>query len=67
MHGQSRFPKGVPWVRYHGNYKGLRIDLVWPGKDPVLGKFWLMCHLVVEMLIRASNFDYYTLGRFPAS
>jgi hypothetical protein len=50
---QSRFPKGAPWVRYHGNYKGLHIDLVWPGKDPVFGKFWFMlCYhqLVVEML-----------------
>jgi 5'-methylthioadenosine nucleosidase len=34
---QSTFPKGAPWVRYHGNYKGIHIDLVWPGKDPVLG------------------------------
>ncbi|TVU13038.1 hypothetical protein EJB05_46712 [Eragrostis curvula] len=32
-----RFPKGAPWVRYHGNYKGLHIDLVWPGKDTALG------------------------------
>ncbi|KAL6861653.1 hypothetical protein ACP4OV_017353 [Aristida adscensionis] len=35
--GESPFPKGAPWVRYHGNYKGLHIDLVWPGKDPALG------------------------------
>ncbi|GJN01125.1 hypothetical protein PR202_ga18364 [Eleusine coracana subsp. coracana] len=34
---ESTFPKGAPWIRYHGNYKGLHIDLVWPGKDPVLG------------------------------
>uniref|UniRef100_A0A0D9WKZ4 TF-B3 domain-containing protein n=1 Tax=Leersia perrieri TaxID=77586 RepID=A0A0D9WKZ4_9ORYZ len=34
---ESIFPKGAPWIRYHGNYKGLHIDLVWPGKDPVLG------------------------------
>lgn len=33
----SVFPKGVPWVRYHGTYKGLHIDLVWPGKDIILG------------------------------
>ncbi|XP_072993696.1 5'-methylthioadenosine/S-adenosylhomocysteine nucleosidase-like [Typha latifolia] len=31
------FPQKVPWVRYHGTYKDLHIDLVWPGKDPVLG------------------------------
>ncbi|KAL5224424.1 hypothetical protein ABZP36_011063 [Zizania latifolia] len=34
---ESIFPKGAPWIRYHGEYKGLHIDLVWPGKDPVLG------------------------------
>ncbi|KAJ8767574.1 hypothetical protein K2173_017918 [Erythroxylum novogranatense] len=33
----SLFPSGVPWVRYHGTYKDLQIDLVWPGKDPTLG------------------------------
>lgn len=33
----SLFPKGVPWVRYHGKYKDLYINLVWPGKDPSLG------------------------------
>ncbi|XP_020706115.1 5'-methylthioadenosine/S-adenosylhomocysteine nucleosidase 1 isoform X2 [Dendrobium catenatum] len=31
------FPKGVPWVRYHGKYKDLNINLVWPGKDLLLG------------------------------
>ncbi|KAJ6824676.1 putative 5'-methylthioadenosine/S-adenosylhomocysteine nucleosidase 2 [Iris pallida] len=34
---ESLFPKGVPWVRYHGTYKDLHINLVWPGKDPSLG------------------------------
>ncbi|ONH92162.1 hypothetical protein PRUPE_8G159400 [Prunus persica] len=33
----SVFPKGVPWVRYHGFYKDLHINLVWPGKDSSLG------------------------------
>ncbi|XP_031393465.1 5'-methylthioadenosine/S-adenosylhomocysteine nucleosidase 2-like [Punica granatum] len=33
----SLFPKGVPWVRYHGIYKDLNINLIWPGKDPTLG------------------------------
>ncbi|XP_058190809.1 5'-methylthioadenosine nucleosidase-like isoform X4 [Rhododendron vialii] len=33
----SMFPKGVPWVRYHGTYKELDISIVWPGKDTVLG------------------------------
>ncbi|KAG6762945.1 hypothetical protein POTOM_033472 [Populus tomentosa] len=33
----SVFPKGVPWVRYHGVYKDLHINLVWPGKDSTLG------------------------------
>uniref|UniRef100_A0A7N0T8R8 Nucleoside phosphorylase domain-containing protein n=1 Tax=Kalanchoe fedtschenkoi TaxID=63787 RepID=A0A7N0T8R8_KALFE len=33
----SVFPKGVPWVRYHGTYKDLTIDLIRPGKDPNLG------------------------------
>ncbi|XP_068645995.1 5'-methylthioadenosine/S-adenosylhomocysteine nucleosidase-like [Aristolochia californica] len=31
------FPKGVPWVRYHGMYKDLQINIIWPGKDAVLG------------------------------
>ncbi|PKA66239.1 5'-methylthioadenosine/S-adenosylhomocysteine nucleosidase 1 [Apostasia shenzhenica] len=34
---RSLFPKGVPWVRYHGKYKNLSINLVWPGKDVILG------------------------------
>ncbi|KAJ8765135.1 hypothetical protein K2173_010624 [Erythroxylum novogranatense] len=33
----SVFTSGVPWVRYHGTYKELQINLVWPGKDPTLG------------------------------
>ncbi|XP_038984857.1 5'-methylthioadenosine/S-adenosylhomocysteine nucleosidase-like isoform X11 [Phoenix dactylifera] len=32
----SLFPKGVPWVRYHGIYKELHINLVWTGKDSIL-------------------------------
>ncbi|GAB4838467.1 5'-methylthioadenosine/S-adenosylhomocysteine nucleosidase [Ancistrocladus abbreviatus] len=31
---ESVFPKGVPWVRYHGFYKDLHINIIWPGKDP---------------------------------
>ncbi|OMO92885.1 hypothetical protein COLO4_17245 [Corchorus olitorius] len=33
----SPFPKGVPWVHYHGTYKDLTLNLVWPGKDSALG------------------------------
>ncbi|KAF1002359.1 5'-methylthioadenosine/S-adenosylhomocysteine nucleosidase-like [Apium graveolens] len=33
----SLFPVGVPWVRYHGTYRGLHINIVLPGKHPVLG------------------------------
>ncbi|KAJ8631546.1 hypothetical protein MRB53_024869 [Persea americana] len=33
----SVFPKGVPWVRYHGIYKDLKINIIWPGKDQSLG------------------------------
>ncbi|XP_047252565.1 5'-methylthioadenosine/S-adenosylhomocysteine nucleosidase-like [Capsicum annuum] len=33
----SVFPKGVPWVRFYGNYKGFAINIVCPGKDPALG------------------------------
>ncbi|XP_071715766.1 5'-methylthioadenosine/S-adenosylhomocysteine nucleosidase-like [Rutidosis leptorrhynchoides] len=33
----SLFPIGTPWVRYHGTYKGLNINIIWPGKDAVLG------------------------------
>ncbi|KAJ1415958.1 Nucleoside phosphorylase domain [Sesbania bispinosa] len=28
------FPEGVPWVRYHGTYEDLNMNLIWPGKDP---------------------------------
>ncbi|XP_038984855.1 5'-methylthioadenosine/S-adenosylhomocysteine nucleosidase-like isoform X9 [Phoenix dactylifera] len=35
----SLFPKGVPWVRYHGIYKELHINLVWTGKDSILVEF----------------------------
>ncbi|RVW93315.1 5'-methylthioadenosine/S-adenosylhomocysteine nucleosidase 1 [Vitis vinifera] len=35
----SVFPRGVPWVRYHGIYKDLHISIIWPGKDLVLGKY----------------------------
>ncbi|KAF6161975.1 hypothetical protein GIB67_020031 [Kingdonia uniflora] len=31
------FPKGVPWVRYHGIYKDLKVNIIWPGKDLALG------------------------------
>lgn len=31
------FPKGVPWVRYYGNYRDLNINIVCPGKDSALG------------------------------
>ncbi|KAJ3672610.1 hypothetical protein LUZ60_007331 [Juncus effusus] len=34
---ESLFPKGVPWVRYHGKYKDLYINLVRPGKDSSFG------------------------------
>ncbi|XP_015062454.1 5'-methylthioadenosine/S-adenosylhomocysteine nucleosidase 2 isoform X1 [Solanum pennellii] len=33
----SVFPKGVPWVRFYGKYKGLTVNIVCPGKDPSLG------------------------------
>lgn len=32
----SPFPKGAPWVRYHGTYKGLNVNIIWPGKDATL-------------------------------
>ncbi|CAN6463526.1 unnamed protein product [Victoria cruziana] len=31
------FPHGVPWVRYVGSYKDLKINLIWPGKDTLFG------------------------------
>ncbi|TYH85579.1 hypothetical protein ES332_D02G277700v1 [Gossypium tomentosum] len=33
----SSFPKGVPWIHYHGAYKDIIINLVWPGKDLTFG------------------------------
>lgn len=32
----SVFPEGVPWVRYHGTYKDLHLNIIWPGKDTSL-------------------------------
>lgn len=40
-----RFPHGVPWVRYVGSYKDLKINLVWPGKDTLFGKILLHSYL----------------------
>ncbi|KAJ4716716.1 5'-methylthioadenosine/S-adenosylhomocysteine nucleosidase [Melia azedarach] len=34
---ESVFPEGVPWIRYHGTYKDLQINIIWPGKDATLG------------------------------
>ncbi|PWA65715.1 nucleoside phosphorylase [Artemisia annua] len=31
------FPISVPWIRYHGYYKDLSINLIYPGKDRDLG------------------------------
>lgn len=33
----SPFPKCVPWIRYHGKYKDLEINIVIPGKDAMFG------------------------------
>ncbi|XP_047322716.1 5'-methylthioadenosine/S-adenosylhomocysteine nucleosidase-like [Impatiens glandulifera] len=33
----SLFPEGVSWVRYHGTYKNLNVNVIWPGKDANLG------------------------------
>ncbi|KAI3728906.1 hypothetical protein L6452_17551 [Arctium lappa] len=33
----SPFPKGTPWVRYYGSYRGLNVNILWPGKDAALG------------------------------
>ncbi|CAK9142894.1 unnamed protein product [Ilex paraguariensis] len=33
----SVFPEGVPWVRYHGTYKDLNLNIIWPGKDRAFG------------------------------
>lgn len=33
----SPFPKGVPWIRYHGKYKDLQISIVTAGKDAIFG------------------------------
>ncbi|EPS67221.1 hypothetical protein M569_07553, partial [Genlisea aurea] len=36
-HDDYVFPKGVPWLWYYGDYKGLKINIVCPGKDKKLG------------------------------
>lgn len=33
----SLFPKGVPWIRYHGSHEGLNINVVVPGKCLIFG------------------------------
>ncbi|KAM7264743.1 hypothetical protein ACFE04_002426 [Oxalis oulophora] len=33
----SQFPKGVPWIRYHGTYKHLNLNIILPGKDTTFG------------------------------
>ncbi|XP_048134954.1 5'-methylthioadenosine nucleosidase-like isoform X2 [Rhodamnia argentea] len=33
----STFFPGLPWIRYHGFYKDLQLNVIWPGKDLVLG------------------------------
>ncbi|KAJ9558874.1 hypothetical protein OSB04_013488 [Centaurea solstitialis] len=33
----SLFPPGVPWIRYHGYYKDLNLNVIYPGKDLDLG------------------------------
>lgn len=57
-----RFPKGVPWVRYHGIYKDLHINIVQPGKDPVLGALSFLIEVypqVSSFLISALYFVIY--------
>lgn len=46
LYVRCSFPKGAPWVWYHGSYKGLHIDLVLPGMDAVFGKFWMVYILI---------------------
>ncbi|KAL2644545.1 hypothetical protein R1flu_012132 [Riccia fluitans] len=31
------FPAGVPWTKFSGEYKGMTVHLVTPGKDPIHG------------------------------
>ncbi|KAK3421043.1 hypothetical protein EUGRSUZ_G01750 [Eucalyptus grandis] len=33
----SAFFPGLPWIRYHGFYKDLQLNVIWPGKDLALG------------------------------
>ncbi|KAI3676990.1 hypothetical protein L1987_86607 [Smallanthus sonchifolius] len=33
----SLYPLGVPWIRYHGYYKDLNINVIYPWKDRDLG------------------------------
>lgn len=47
-----RFPKGVPWVRYHGIYRDLQINVIWPGKDQVLGKYMVLLFYFILLLIQ---------------
>ena len=42
-----RFPISVPWIRYHGYYKDLSINLIYPGKDRDLGGCFISCFLLL--------------------
>ncbi|KAI3738636.1 hypothetical protein L2E82_28682 [Cichorium intybus] len=33
----SLFPLNVPWIRYHGSYKDLNLNVIYPGEDPDFG------------------------------
>lgn len=49
----DRFPEGVPWVRYHGTYKDLHINIIWPGKDLTLGMHLVLviCFVLLKMFL----------------
>ncbi|KAJ0716609.1 putative methylthioadenosine nucleosidase [Helianthus annuus] len=36
-----RHPLGVPWIKYHGYYEDLHINVVYPGKDRDLGAYFI--------------------------
>ena len=50
-----RFPLSVPWIRYHGCYKDLSINLIYPGKDRDLGGCFIWFLLSFTFTIMWSN------------
>ncbi|KEH43509.1 hypothetical protein MTR_1g094635 [Medicago truncatula] len=53
--------EGVPWVRYHGKFKGLNLNLICPGKDPSSGLLLLFLHSLPLVVTGSKRFRSFLL------